>query len=81
MITIEEKIIEILKKYTSNPTVWEHFSLQHNLTRDLKINSARIVDIILDIEEAYNINITNREIERISNVQEVIQLIKEKTGA
>ena len=80
MEIIEKKVIEILKKYTPNDSVWEHFMLQNNLTRDLKINSARIVDIILDIEEEYKIEISNTEIEKVTNVQEVVQLISTKTA-
>ena len=51
MEKIENEIVEILQKYTFNKDVWKDFNVNSKITSDLKINSARIVDIILDIEE------------------------------
>jgi acyl carrier protein len=79
MEAIEEKVIQILKKYTLHPEVWDHYQSGFNLTRDLKINSARIVDIVLDIEEEYAINISNSDIERVKTIAEIIELIAQKT--
>ena len=50
---MEERIIEVLKKYTFDDKVWDNFTPEMNLKDDLKINSARIVDIVLDMEEQF----------------------------
>jgi acyl carrier protein len=75
---MEEKIIEILKKYTFDNKVWDNFTPEMNLKDDLKINSARIVDIVLDMEEQFDIEISDAEIERMKTVQDIYEILKSK---
>ncbi len=75
---MEEKIIEILKKYTFDNKVWDNFTPEMNLKDDLKINSARIVDIVLDMEEQFDIEISDAEIERMKTVQDIYNILKSK---
>ena len=46
--------------------------------KDLKINSANLVDIVLDVEEAYGITIDNESMERMLTVGAAMDIIKEK---
>ncbi|MBR4583427.1 MAG: hypothetical protein IKO34_06395 [Bacteroidales bacterium] len=75
---MEERIIEILKKYTFDDKVWDNFTPEMNLKDDLKINSARIVDIVLDMEEQFDIEISDAEIERMKTVQDIYEILKSK---
>ena len=75
---MEERIIEILKKYTFDNKVWDNFTPEMNLKDDLKINSARIVDIVLDMEEQFDIEISDAEIERMKTVQDIYEILKSK---
>ena len=75
---MEERIIEVLKKYTFNDKVWDNFTPEMNLKDDLKINSARIVDIVLDMEEQFDIEISDAEIERMKTVQDIYEILKSK---
>jgi len=75
---MEEKIIEILKKYTFDDKVWDNFNPEMNLKDDLKINSARIVDIVLDMEEQFDIEISDAEIEKMKTVQDIYNILKSK---
>ena len=78
MENINTECIEILKKYTFNQEVWENFNDKSSIIDDLKINSARIVDIIIDLEEKYNIEITDEELDKLSCFQDIVMLIKSK---
>ncbi|MBO7480744.1 MAG: hypothetical protein J6T63_01395 [Bacteroidales bacterium] len=75
---MEDKIIEILKKYTFDDKVWHNFTPEMNLKDDLKINSARIVDIVLDMEEQFDIEISDAEIEKMKTVQDIYSILKSK---
>jgi acyl carrier protein len=75
---MEERIIEVLKKYTFDDKVWDNFTPEMNLKDDLKINSARIVDIVLDMEEQFDIEISDAEIERMKTVQDIYEILKSK---
>lgn len=76
MENTREKVIEILQKYTFNKSVWDHFTDDTNLIKDLKINSSRMVDIILDIEEVFQISISDEAIERVFTIGDVIREIE-----
>ena len=75
---MEEKIKEILKKYTFDDKIWDNFKTEMSLKDDLKINSARIVDIVLDMEEQFDIEISDAEIEKMKTVQDRYNILKSK---
>ena len=80
MEKIKETVIEILRKYTFNETVWQGYTDDFNMVKDLKINSARIVDIILDIEDKFSISISDEDLDKLAKVKDLIELIAKKTN-
>jgi len=78
METVREKVIAILKRYTLNTTVWDNFTNRSRILADLKINSARIVDIILDAEKEFGITIEDELFEKMITVDDVVLLIYQK---
>ncbi|MGI6320405.1 MAG: phosphopantetheine-binding protein [Bacteroidales bacterium] len=78
MEKIENEIVEILQKYTFNKDVWKDFNVNSKITSDLKINSARIVDIILDIEEKYEIEIEDKLLDKIKTIGDMKNVINNK---
>lgn len=78
METVREKVIAILKRYTLNTTVWDNFTNRSRILADLKINSARIVDIILDAEKEFDITIEDELFEKMITVDDVVLLIYQK---
>ena len=69
---------EIIKPYTENLEALENINEQTDLLMDLKINSANLVDIILDIEEKFDIVIDNDSMSRMINIKETMAVINEK---
>jgi acyl carrier protein len=78
MENIKNKIISILKKYTFDKKIWENIPENPDITKDLKINSARIVDIILDIEEEFKIEIDDKSLEGIKTINDAESVISKK---
>lgn len=78
----KEEIIEqlkvIVKPYIQNQTAFDSLTESTDFISDLKINSANLVDVILDIEEKYNIVIDNDSMERMVNVKAAIEIIEAK---
>lgn len=74
---IHEKVIAILKKYTRQPEVWATATNSSKIISDLKINSARIVDITLDFEDTFDIAIDNADMDRIITIENAIDVITE----
>ncbi len=75
---IKEKVIAILKKYTRREEVWENFNDNSDILNDLKINSARLVDIILDIEDEFDLEVEDEAMDRIRTINDVVEIIAEK---
>lgn len=67
-------IATILLKY-SNVEMEEKLSPDIRLFEDLKINSARMVDIVLDVEEAFDVVVTDDDFEKIRTVGDIIVIV------
>jgi acyl carrier protein len=72
------KIKTIIKPYTTNQEAFDNLSENTDFIKDLNINSANLVDIILDIEETFNVVIDNAEMERMLTVKAAIEIIEPK---
>ena len=75
--TIEE-LKSIVKPYIQNQEAFDALTENTDFINDLKINSANLVDVILDIEEKYNIVIDNESMERMINVKSALEIIETK---
>lgn len=72
------KLKEIVRPYAKNLAGLETINAQTDFINDLKINSAHLVDVVLDIEEGFDIEIDNDSMEQMLNVQSAIDVIKAK---
>ncbi|TDE27506.1 MULTISPECIES: acyl carrier protein [Flavobacterium] len=75
--TIKE-LKNIVKPYIQNQEAFDALTEDTDFINDLKINSANLVDIILDIEEKYDIVIDNEAMERMVNVKSALEIIETK---
>lgn len=80
-LDIYKRLAEILKKYMMDKSLIETINDDTLILKDLKINSARIIDIILDIEDEFDIEIDDTAMEEILRIKDIINVIKRKTKA
>ncbi|WP_121925233.1 acyl carrier protein [Flavobacterium weaverense] len=73
-----DQLKEIVKPYIQDQTAFDALTEDTDFISDLKINSANLVDVILDIEEKYNIEIDNDAMERMINVKAAMEIIASK---
>lgn len=52
-----------------------------HFTNELNINSANLVDIILDVEDAFDIVLENEDMEAMQTMQNALDLIEKKQAA
>lgn len=71
-----EKLKNIIKPYVQNQEAFDSISEETDFIHDLKINSANLVDVILDIEEKFDIMIDNESMKQMVNVKEAIAIIQ-----
>ena len=75
LITSLQKII---KPYVQDQEAFKNLSEETDFINDLKINSANLVDIILDIEDKFDIEIDNESMEKMLSVKVAIDIIATK---
>jgi acyl carrier protein len=73
-----EKLKVIVKPYADNAQAVEVLTEDTDFIKDLNINSANLVDIVLDIEEQFNIVIDNTDMERMLTVRASLDIIETK---
>jgi acyl carrier protein len=83
-MTKEELIIKlkvIVKPYIQDEEAFKNLTEETDFINDLKINSANLVDVILDVEDEFNIEIDNDSMEKMLSVKAAMQIIEEKLSA
>ena len=73
-----EKLKAIVKPYIQNQEAFDNLTENTDFINDLQINSANLVDVILDIEEEYSIIIDNQSMERMLDVKSAMEIIETK---
>ena len=75
------KLKPIVANYAQDKEALEKIGPDTDFVKDLKINSANLVDVVLDVEEEFDIVIDNQSMERMLNVQASIDIIESKLAA
>ncbi|MFD1605421.1 acyl carrier protein [Flavobacterium artemisiae] len=78
---LTEKLKNIIKPYAADTDAYENLSEETDFINDLKINSANLVDIVLDIEEQFDVVIDNADMERMLDVKTAVEIIETKLAA
>ena len=82
---IKEKIISklttIVKPYVQNEEGFKNLNENTDFINDLEINSANLVDIILDVEDEFKIEIDNDSMEKMLSVKATVEIIQTKINA
>ena len=77
---ITQKVIDILRGYVRDTTLLDKITPEIHILNDLKVNSARLVDIIIKSEDEFGINIYDDEADRIATIGDAVLLIQRKTA-
>jgi acyl carrier protein len=70
-----DKLKAIVKPYVKNEEGFSKMNEHTDFLNDLKINSANLVDVILDIENEFDIIIDNESMEKMLNVKAAMEII------
>ena len=71
---------EIVAPYVQNDDAFQDFNGKTDFLKDLEINSANLVDIVLDVEDEFNIAIDNEAMDKMLTVSDAVNLIELKRG-
>ncbi|MGL2964152.1 acyl carrier protein [Flavobacterium sp. RSB2_4_14] len=78
----KEQIIDqlktIVKPFVKNEEAFNNLTEDTDFITDLQINSANLVDVVLDVEDAFGIVIDNDSMEKMISVRATLEIIETK---
>jgi acyl carrier protein len=77
---IFEAMITILKPYTKDAALLERATKDTHILNDLKVNSARLVDVIIKCEDVFGITVDDDEADTIRTIGNAVDLVRTKLG-
>jgi acyl carrier protein len=78
---IFKKLKPIIAAYLPEDVSEENIKPESDLTQGLNINSSHLVDIVLDVEDTFDIALSNDDMENLRTVSDAIAIIRGKTTA
>jgi acyl carrier protein len=75
-MTLEEKVIKLIMEQLD--VTKEQCVLEASFIDDLGADSLDIVELLMEMEEAFGVEIADEELEKISTIKDVIDFLKQK---
>ena len=72
------KLKTIVAPYVQDEKELNSLTENTDFINDLKINSANLVDVILDVEDEFDIRIENEDMEKMLSVKAAMEIVNEK---
>jgi len=76
---IQDQLFNIVKVYLPQDVEASAIKMDSHLMNDLNINSAHLVDIALDVEDAFDITLDEKNMEAMQTVNDAVRIVQEKT--
>ncbi|MEL6304244.1 MAG: phosphopantetheine-binding protein [Bacteroidota bacterium] len=73
-----EQLKTIVQQYLPDDVDVAQISLESNFTEDLNINSANLVDVVLDVEDEFDILLENEDMDGMKTVKDALRIIDGK---
>ena len=73
-----DSLKKIVKPYIQDQEEFKNLTEETDFINDLKINSANLVDVVLDLEDEFNIEIDNDAMEKMLTVKAAIEIVVTK---
>ena len=77
---IFEQVVKILTPYVKNQEALDGIGMSTHILDELKVNSARLVDVVLEFEDAFDIEIADEDVDSVETVGNAVELISSKLG-
>ncbi len=76
--SIFDDVLAIIKNYVKEPERLAAAGMETSILNDLKVNSARLVDIIIQFEDAFDIEIDDDDADGIRTIGDAVEYINGK---
>jgi acyl carrier protein len=77
---VMERVVKILTPWVKNADALSSLSMETSILEDLKVNSARLVDVVIAFEDDFDIEIEDEDVDSVNTVGDAVNLILSKLG-
>jgi acyl carrier protein len=77
---IDSRVKEIIQKVVFKSVSVDNVTPGSRLQEDLDLDSARLVDLVLNLEDEFAIRIEDDRIEKLKTFQDLINLVRAETA-
>ena len=78
---IFDHVVKIISEFVKEPERLKNVSMDTLIIQDLKVNSARLVDIIIQSEDAFDISIDDDDADQIKTIGDAVRVVERKLAA
>ena len=72
---VMQRVVKILTPWVKNEEALVSVSMETRILEDLKVNSARLVDVVLEIEDTFEIEVSDEQADNVRTVGDAVNLI------
>jgi acyl carrier protein len=73
-----DKVVAIIGPFAKDDEALASVTEDTNILTELKVNSARLVDVILDFEDEFDIEVEDEDADSVNTVGDAVELIMAK---
>ena len=73
-----DQLVTLIKPFAKNQDALAAATMETSILADLKVNSARLVDIILAIEDAFDVQVSDDDADKVKTIGDGVRLILAK---
>ncbi len=73
-------VVKILTPWVKDEAALAKVAMETNILEDLKVNSARLVDVVIAFEDEFDIEIDDEDVDEVNTVGDAVNLIASKLG-
>ena len=77
---IQDRVVKILTPYVKDEQALTSAGPTTNILEDLKVNSARLVDVVLAFEDEFDIEIADEDVDSVNTIGDCVTLIDQKVA-
>ncbi|HUH02658.1 MAG TPA: acyl carrier protein [Kofleriaceae bacterium] len=70
-----DKVLSILSEFVGNADGITNAKMETSILEDLKVNSARLVDVVLELEDTFEIEVSDEDADNVRTVGDAVKLI------
>jgi acyl carrier protein len=72
---IHDRIAELVRPLAKDRAALESMTETTSILGDLKVNSARLVDLVLAVEDEFGIEVDDDEVDKVKTISDVVELV------